>query len=129
MELGYDYSLMGKTTIAGQAGERAARAWLEAKGYRFVAANWNCKLGEIDLIMRHQGELVFVEVRLRRPTSFGAGLDTVARQKQRRIINTAKWYQQKMEYWGPIRFDVVSIEWVEGSQPKIEHIKDAFEAS
>lgn len=121
--------MAGKTTIAGQAGERAARAWLEEKGYRFVTANWNCKLGEIDLIMRQGGELVFVEVRLRRPTSFGAGLDTVAWQKQRKLINTAKWYQQKMEYWGPIRFDVVSIEQAEGAKPKIEHIEHAFSVS
>ncbi|MBI3255504.1 MAG: YraN family protein [Candidatus Andersenbacteria bacterium] len=110
----------------GNTGEQIARAFLEKAGFLFVDANWSCKLGEVDLIMRDKDELVFVEVRLRRPTSYGQGLDTVAAQKQRKLINTARFYQQKMDYWGYLRFDVVSIEYEEGQKPIIEHIQDAF---
>lgn len=117
---------MKTTGDLGKTGEAMAQEYLEKLGFVFVDANWSCKLGEVDLIMRDRDELVFVEVRLRRPTSYGQGLDTVAAQKQRKLTNTAKFYQQKMDYWGYLRFDVVSIEYEEGQKPIIEHIKDAF---
>lgn len=117
---------MSVTRNLGNTGEQLARIFLEEAGLVFVDANWSCKLGEVDLIMRDRDELVFVEVRLRRRTSYGQGLDTVAAQKQRKLTNTAKLYQQKMDYWGYLRFDVVSIEYEEGRKPIIEHVKDAF---
>jgi len=85
-------------------------------------------MGEIDLVMQDVSTRVLVEVRLRRRTYYGQGLDTVAWQKQQKLIRTAKLYQQKENYWGDIRFDVVSIEMTENSEPEITHIKDAFQA-
>ena len=41
----------------GAAGERLARRHLEDRGYRFVAANWRCLSGELDLVMR-DGEVL-----------------------------------------------------------------------
>jgi len=93
-----------------------------------VANNWSCKTGEVDLIMRDGECLVFVEVRLRQPTSYGEGFETVAHNKQRKLIRTALYYQQKENYWGDIRFDVVSIVMREEGSPVIEHIEHAFEA-
>ena len=115
--------------IIGAAGEANARQYLEQQGLIFVAANWRCKLGEIDLIMRDEAAqaLVFVEVRTRRPTLYGEGSDTVAAQKQRKLINTARYYQQRMHYWDDIRFDVVSVEVTPGQAAHIEHIPHAFD--
>jgi putative endonuclease len=111
---------------AGNRGENIARAYLIAKGLRFVAANWSGKTGEIDLIMRDGSTLVFVEVRLRAPTSYGEGFETVAQSKQRKLILTAQYYQQKTGWWGDSRFDVVSIRDVPGGKPEVEHIEYAF---
>ena len=115
--------------ITGDTGEALARRHLEGSGLTFVAANWRCKVGEVDLIMRDETEqaLVFVEVRTRRPTQYGSGSDTVAHEKQRKLINTARYYQQKMNYWDDLRFDVVSVEAAPNQAPEIEHISDAFE--
>ena len=110
----------------GTRGEEVARAYLERAGLRFVAANWSCRAGEVDLIVRECSILVFVEVRVRAPTMFGEGLETVARDKQRKLIRTAQYYQQKESYWGDIRFDVVSIVAREGEEPEIDHIEHAF---
>lgn len=117
---------MAITRALGFAGEALAREYLEAKGYVFVAANWSVKAGEIDLIMQDGDTRVLIEVRLRAPTGFGAGFDTVARQKQLKLIRTARWYQQKENYWGHLRFDVVSIIHAPESTPTIEHISHAF---
>lgn len=123
---------MGTTDkqIIGQRGENQARRHLEAKQYRFVTANWKCKAGEIDLIMEAPDEtLVFVEVRTRRPTQFGLGYETVAWQKQKKLIRAAKWYMQKARYFGDARFDVVSIVDDGLETPEIEHIEYAFDTA
>lgn len=110
----------------GDRGEQQARQYLKQHGYQFIEANWSCKAGEIDLIMQQGDTRVFVEVRLRRPTSYGAGVDTVAWQKQQKLRKTAAWYMQTKEYWGNTRFDVISITDNPDTAPEIEHIPDAF---
>ncbi|MEX2054669.1 MAG: YraN family protein [Candidatus Andersenbacteria bacterium] len=111
---------------AGSRGETLAREYLEKKGYRFLTQNWRCKLGEIDLLMQDGDDRVLVEVRLRAPTTYGAGFETVSYQKQKKLIRAAKFYQQKESYWGNLRFDVVSITEQRGQPPHIEHITAAF---
>ncbi len=118
---------MNKKQI-GNFGEDAARRYLEDKGYEFVEGNYWCKAGEIDLVMKHEDTRVMVEVRLRVETEYGQGVDTVAWQKQRKLIRAAQWYQQEKEYWGDMRFDVISIELKAGGVPEIEHVEYAFEA-
>ena len=49
----------------GRAGDDMALAYLEAQGLVSVMRNFLCKTGEIDLIMREQQTLIFVEVRTR----------------------------------------------------------------
>lgn len=111
----------------GERGERLARDYLEKQGFIFLAANWRCKLGEIDLIMQApDGVRVLVEVRTRVVTQYGAGEDTVAQQKQRKLTRAAQVYQQQEDYWGPVRFDVVSIEMSEGGAAAVQHIAHAF---
>lgn len=117
---------MVTTREAGSRGEQLARSYLEKKGYRYIASNWSCKVGEVDLIMEYRGIRVLIEVRLRAPTQFGFGFETVARQKQKKLIRTAKYYQQKERYWGDIQFDVISIVDIPTGEPEIEHIENAF---
>lgn len=117
-----------RTQLVGKQGEDWARAYLEKKGYQFITANWRCKAGEIDLVMKTGSTLVLVEVRSRRPTSFGAGYETVAWQKQRKLIRAAKWYMQQERWRGDVRFDVISILDDGSPQPAIEHIEYAFDS-
>lgn len=119
---------MGNTAAqtTGQRGEQIARRYLEEKGFVFMAANWSCKFGEVDLIMQAGSTRVFVEVRTRAPTSYGFGFETVAREKQRKLIRTAQYYQQREKWWGNVRFDVVSIVTRE-PEVEVEHIEYAFE--
>lgn len=109
----------------GSAGESIAREYLEAKGWRFVEANWLCKAGEIDLIMIDGSTRVFVEVRFRAGSGYGGAAETISWQKQRKLLRTARWYQQQENYWGDIRFDVVCVGTQDDSY-SIEHIEGAF---
>lgn len=95
---------------SGLAYEKRAAQYLEASGYRILSYNYRCHLGEIDLIARDGRYLVFVEVKYRADARKGYGAEAVDLRKQRRIINSARWYL--MEHGcpedEPCRFDVVA---------------------
>jgi putative endonuclease len=62
---------------------------------RFVARNFVCRGGEIDLVMRDMGDdraLVFVEVRARRSRQFTAAATSISARKRQRLIHAAQCY-------------------------------------
>ena len=68
--------------------------------------------------------LVFIEVRLRTSSRYGAGFDTVTVDKRRKLIRTAQaWLAQEPATSNrACRFDVVSI----GRDDRVTWIRDAF---
>ncbi len=59
--------------------------YLARKGYEILERNYRTRHGEIDLVMRGERVLVFVEVKLRRGTEFGDPLEAVVPRKQTRL--------------------------------------------
>lgn len=94
----------------GQAAEDAAAAWLRRHGLIDIEKNFRCKGGEIDLIMLHRNELVFVEVRLRSSSVFGSAAESVTSHKRRRVIRAAHYFLTLRPRWQnyPCRFDVLA---------------------
>ncbi len=115
------------TRDIGQSFEAMARARLEREGLSFVAANVNYAFGELDLVMREGETLVFVEVRYRRNTGFGGGLQSVTRSKQRRIANAAgAWLaSHPIDARRPCRFDVIAIAG-DMASPQVQWERNAF---
>ena len=110
----------------GDRGEDMAAAHLKKQGYKILERNYRTPLGEIDLIARHQGVLVFVEVKTRRSRKFGSPQEAVHPAKQERLRNLAEYYLQQQGLGEVmVRFDVVGILWQEG-KPQIEVIEGAF---
>ena len=60
-----------KKTELGARGEALAADYLEKNGYRILDRNYRCRMGEIDLVARKENTLAFVEVKLRKNTSYG----------------------------------------------------------
>src|SRR5688572_15224560 len=84
-------TLTAKTRL-GHTGESIARGFLERAGLTFVAANWRCQTGELDLVMREEATLVFVEVKVRRGERAGRAEESVSAAQARRIIRSAEWF-------------------------------------
>lgn len=109
--------------LIGQVFEKKAEHFLQEQGLKLVQRNFLCKTGEIDLIMRDQQTLVFVEVRFRKSTDFGGSEASISKTKRRHLILAAKYYLKK--YYGnsvPLcRFDVVAV-----SGDNMNWIKNAF---
>lgn len=106
-----------------------AAAYLRKKHYTLVAANYRCRFGEIDLIVRNRTNLVFVEVKLRKSADFAAAVEYVDRRKQKRIKTAAElWLSENPTTLQP-RFDVVEVyapQGLETRHPEMIHWEDAF---
>jgi len=111
--------------IIGKSKEKLACRYLEKKGFKLIEKNYYCRRGEIDLIMRDQDCLVFIEVRYRKNDRFGSALESIHFHKQKRLIFTAKQYLQQTRTPLASRFDVVAISGDEAN-PSINWIKNAF---
>lgn len=95
----------------GRAGEDAAAAWYTHRGAEVVERNWRCREGEIDLIVRLGGTVVFVEVKTRSSSRYGSGLVAVDRRKQATIRRVAqRWLSEQDEWIETLRFDVVDVD-------------------
>lgn len=96
----------------GALAEAHARRFLEAQGLRFVAANYRCRFGEIDLVMRQDQLLVFAEVRLRNRQDFGGAAASVTFAKQQKIIASAGAFLHHHPEFSRCncRFDVLALQ-------------------
>lgn len=115
-----------KGDSGGQA-EQLALQFLKRKGLSLVARNVRGPQGEIDLIMREQNTLVFIEVRLRRNQRYVSAAESVNHSKQQKLWATAQHYlqQQKLLDKVPCRFDVVALNSLE-KNASIDWISNAF---
>ncbi len=97
--------------MIGEQLENIAYNYLQKRGLTLVARNFQCKLGEIDLIMQDQNTLVFVEVRYRKSERYGTAIETVDRRKQRKLLRTALLYLKihHLSDSTPCRFDILGI--------------------
>lgn len=115
--------------MLGAWGESVAAAYLRKKHYTLVAANYRCRFGEIDLIVRDRTNLVFVEVKLRKSADFATAVEYVDRKKQARIKTAAElWLSENPTALQP-RFDVVEVyapQGLETRHPEMIHWEDAF---
>jgi putative endonuclease len=111
----------------GRKAEDAALQQLQAAGLRLVARNARSRGGEIDLIMRDGGTLVFVEVRSRRSRSHGGALASIDGRKQQRMVRAAQsWLALHPHEAGqPMRFDILAFEGEEAGH----WLRNAIEAS
>lgn len=80
----------------GKAYEDLATAYLIDKGYKILERNYRCKVGEIDIIAKDKNALIFIEVKYRKTTAFGAPAEAVNYYKQQRIMRSAKWYLKEI---------------------------------
>ena len=94
----------------GKLGEEIASRYIQSKGGIIIEQNYRTKIGEIDLIAKINGELVFVEVKSRSSINYGYPSEAVNYKKQRKITNVAKYYilDNSLENVS-VRFDIIEI--------------------
>jgi putative endonuclease len=108
----------------GLSAESRAAALLVAKGYRIVARRFRTPVGEIDIVARRGGVLIFVEVKARNRLD-DAAFAVTDRGKRRIVAAAEAWLAQNPDDVSrDIRFDAVLV--APRSLPR--HIQAAFDA-
>lgn len=110
----------------GAAGEAAARAYLERKGYRIRHCNWRRHHLELDIVAETPGRLVIVEVKTRASARFSHPLEAVGYAKMRNLVNAAQAYIFAYDIHEDVQFDLMGLTPAPGGGFIIEHIADAF---
>ncbi|MDO4534731.1 MAG: YraN family protein [Clostridium perfringens] len=112
----------------GDLGEELSIKYLENNNYKILDKNFRCKNGEIDIIAIKNSIISFVEVKSRFFTSFGKPRESITYSKQLKIINSAKYYVFKNDFYNyNIRFDVIEIIFdLNSTNYTLNYIKDAF---
>lgn len=112
----------------GKTGEDLACEELERRGYAIVDRRWRQRGGEIDIVARDGGTLVFVEVKARESHDFGDAAEAVTRAKRRRLVRLAADYAAGARWIDrPCRFDVVTVH-LDGGAPVVTVYSNAFDA-
>jgi putative endonuclease len=113
--------------ILGVEGERVAIAFLTSCGWSVEAHRFKLGRHDVDLVIRKGQTVAFVEVKTRRSTSCGSGLEAVSPRKQRDIARVASTWM--LRYGRPgdeYRFDLIAVTRGRGAHPGIEHVVDAW---
>jgi putative endonuclease len=113
--------------LGSDAEERAAQLLLQA-GYRIMARNFRCRMGELDIIARRGRQLVIAEVRLRSNAAYGGAAASISAAKRARVVRAARYLLLLRPELANlvVRFDTLLLS---SSAGPIEWIQDAFRTS
>ena len=101
---------MASRQAIGRWGERVAEEYLIRRGVEICARNVRTPYGELDIIGRCAGELVFIEVKTRTNTRLGMPETSITEQKAAHLVDAAEYYlQEHPELEGTWRIDLVAV--------------------
>jgi putative endonuclease len=110
----------------GQLGERIAERWLRRDGWVVVNRRFKNGRRDIDLVVRRDQTVAFVEVKARKGDDFGGPVEAVNWRKQRELARSAKvWIDRHGQSAEDYRFDVVGV-LVQGDRVRVRHVPGAF---
>lgn len=101
-----------KARVNGIDAEHRAMLFLEKEKLTFVTANYRCRMGEIDLVMKEKEQLIFVEVKSRQNEDYGHAAEYVTKTKRVKLEKAINHYllaNQLNPYNTDYRMDVVAI--------------------
>ena len=108
----------------GAYGETMAANFFHANGFEIVARNYRFRHSEIDLIVKKDDWLLFVEVKTRSSSSYGEPEEFVDARQVNKLFEAAEEFIYANDWQGNIRFDIVSVKL--GTKPEIIHFEDAI---
>ena len=108
----------------GELGEAFAEKYLDSKGYKILKKNFRSGAGEIDIVAQDADTLVFVEVKTRWSSRYGAPEEAVTARKLQKIKKVGEYYSLiHPTLPKKLRIDVVAIEVQEGKVTSCKLIK------
>jgi putative endonuclease len=113
--------------LTGRKGERLACRFLMRQGFDILARRFRGRQGEIDIVAFDGPTLVFVEVKTRASSDYGAPWEFVDWEKQQRFRSTAEEFIVRFDLGQyAYRFDILSVVAPWTYAKEIAHYRDAF---
>ena len=98
-------------SLVGQLGQKIARDWIVARGYQLLEENFYTRVGEIDLVLKDDDQLIFAEVKTRLSADYGAPEEAITKSKLEKIYQAGLVYiEQKNIQDDNFRLDCLAIE-------------------
>ncbi len=106
----------------GRRAEAVAAWYLRLTGWRVVARNLRCPVGEIDIVAIRGGLVAFVEVKRRADRALAAA--AIAPRQQQRILRASQWFLLRRPELASyaIRYDAILI----GRWAWPQHLRNVF---
>lgn len=114
----------------GKFGEKIAEKYLKKKRYKILAQNFKRKWGELDMVARKKGKIIFVEVKTIQEREGFLPEDEIDRKKKRQLIKMAQIYlsENKIPFASPWQIDIIAVEVSpDFKKAKIRHHPNAIE--
>jgi ribonuclease HII len=77
----------------GDNGETEASAYLQKLGHIVIERNWKTKWCEIDIVSQFENTIYFTEVKYRKDSKAGGGMEAITKTKLRQMNFAAEYYQ------------------------------------
>jgi putative endonuclease len=118
--------MVNKNQQLGVWGEELAEEYLMKNGYKILEKNYKNNYGEIDIITKRKGVIVFIEVKTRSSRSFGLPEEAVNKNKAEKLIKASEKYILDNKIKINYQIDVIAIE-KDSISEKIDlrHLKNA----
>lgn len=97
------------STELGRRAEQVAAEFLARRGHQVLARNWRTRWCEIDIITSQNSVVYFVEVKYRRTTAFGGGLDYITPKKLAQLHFAAEFWLAKGNQAAEYRLAAVEV--------------------
>lgn len=107
----------------GHDAEKIAAEYLQKQGYKIIELNWKTKYCEIDIVTMKNSTVYFVEVKYRKSTAFGSGLEYITAKKQKQMSFAAEMWVSQHKWDGD--YCLAAIE-VSGSEYNMSELVTDF---
>jgi putative endonuclease len=114
----------------GVRGEHLAIGYLTAQGWCVLAHRFRLGRHDLDLVMRRDNLIAFVEVKTRTGIEFGAGAEAIGWRKRRTLARLAEVWRARHGRPGDLfRFDLVEVRLFPNREAEVIHLPDAWRGS
>ena len=94
----------------GHDAEKDVAEWLRGQKFKLLELNWRTRRCEIDIVASRKKVLYFIEVKSRRSSAWGSGLDYVTPRKRAQMQYAAETWLSEHEWSHDVRLAVVSVD-------------------
>ena len=105
----------------GHDAEKQAAEHLKSKGFKILELNWRNRWCEIDIVAQKDKVIYFVEVKYRKNTQYGSGLEYITKRKLQQMQFAAELWVSNKNWRGDYQLSAIAID-----GPEISFIDDVF---